>query len=184
MQRYTAALTGLLLTGAAAFAHADEAATRKALEKQYAKISQAYKTKNMKSIQDVTTPDYTLSMPSGQVVTRQAVEAQAGTYVSFVQKVTTATETLSKVAVKGDTATVNAQEVVSGVVVDPQTQKTHTMGLSNLYKDTWVKTGNNWLRKHSDLLKSSVITDGKTMDLGAALGKAQSKMQNAPLPKN
>ena len=150
---------------------ADDTATRKAIEKQYAKIAQAYKTKTIKPIQDVSTPDYTLTLPSGQVATRQQMEQQFGTLVSFIQSITSASDKISKVSVKGSTAVVDTVETVNGVVADPQTQgKTHTLGTSTQYRDTWVKAGNTWLRKHSDLLKSAMTTDGKTQDMGALMG--------------
>ncbi len=166
---------------------ADDAATRKALEKQYAKIDQAFKTKNIKPLQEVTTPDYTLTPPDSmsgmggagagqpapkrQVITRQQMEAQFSTAVSFIQTVTNASTKINKVSVKGGSATVDAVETVNGIVADPQTQgKTHTMDLVNQYQDTWVKSGSMWLRKHSDLVKATVVTDGHKQDLGAVLG--------------
>ena len=164
---------------------ADDAATRKVLEKQYAKIDQAFKTKNIKPLLEVTTPDYTLTPPASmsgmggagqpspkrQVITRQQVEAQFSTAVSFIQTVTNASTKINKISVKGGAATVDAVETVNGIVADPQTQgKTHTIDLVNQYQDTWIKSGSMWLRKHSDLVKATVVTDGHKQDMSAVLG--------------
>ena len=175
MRTYPARLGALALLAAStllpSLSRADDATTRKAIEKQYAKIGQAYKTKNIKPIQDVSTPDYTLTAPTGQIATRQQMEQQFGTAISFIQSITSAGTKISKISVKGNGATVDALETVNGIVADPQTQgKTHTLGLSNQYRDTWVKSGSTWLRKHSDLLKSMVITDGQKQDLSTMMG--------------
>ena len=168
----------LLLAGTATLAHADDAATRKALQQQYAKITQAYKTKSIKPIQDVSTPDYTLTMPSGQVVTRQQMESQFAMQLSFLQNVSNVSSKLGKIDVKGKEAKVDALETISASISDPQTQgKVHTVDSSNQYRDTWVKLGNGWLRKHSDLLKVTMKMDGKPLDLNAMMGGGQGKMQ-------
>ena len=158
---------GVLIAGVIAPAHADEAATRKALDSQYAKISQAYKTKTLKPLQDVTSPDFVLTVPGGRSITRQQAEQQMTTYLSFIVSVTNAKEKISKVTLKGNEATVETQETIEGVMADMQSQgKTHSMGMTNQNRDTWVKTGGTWLRKHSTILKGTLTTDGKTLDIG------------------
>jgi hypothetical protein len=167
-----------LLAGTATLAHADDAATRKALQQQYAKISQAYKTKSIKPIQDVSTPDYTLTLPSGQIVTRQQMEAQFATQLSFLQTISKADAKLGKIEGKGKEVKVDAQETITAVISDPQTAgKVHTMDSTNQYRDTWVKSGSGWLRKHSDLQKMTMKMDGKPLDINAMMGSGQGRMQ-------
>ena len=163
---------GVLMAGMGVSAHADDAVARKALDQQYAKISQAYKTKTLKPLQDVTTPDFTLTVPGGRSVTRAQAEQQMNMYLSFILSVTSAKEKINKLTVKGNEATVDTLESIQGVTADMQSQgKTHTMELANQNRDTWVKAGGTWLRKHSTLLKGTLTTDGKSMDVGEQLKK-------------
>lgn len=167
-----ACASGLFIACLGVSAHAEDALARKALEQQYAKISQAYKTKTLKPLQDVTTPDFTLTVPGGRSVTRAQAEQQMSMYLSFILSVTSAKEKISKVTVKGNEATVDTLESIQGVTADMQSQgKTHTMELANQNRDTWVKSGGTWLRKHSTLLKGTLTTDGKSMDVGEQIKK-------------
>lgn len=163
---------GVLMAGGPASAHADDAATRKALDAQYAKISQAYKTKSLKPLHEVTAPDFVMMVPGGKSITRQQAEQQFQTSLSFIKSVTSAKEKINKVTVKGNEATVDAQESIEGVTADMQSQgKAHTMGVTNQNRDTWVKTGNIWLRKSSTMLKGTMTADGKKMDLNELFKK-------------
>jgi len=149
---------------------ADDAATRKAIDKQYAKISQALKARNFKAIDTVTAPDYTVKLSEGQVATWPQIKAQVAMQLSFLQKITSASDKITKFAVKGNEARVDVTESIAGVVGDPQTQgKVHTMVVGTQYKDTWVKSGDSWLRKHSDVLAGTLSMDGKKTDLRTLL---------------
>ena len=149
-------------------AGADDAATRKDIVKQYDRISAALKAKSLKSIDKVTTPDYTLKAPEGQVITWKQMEAQMGLYLSFLQKVTEASSTISKVAVKGKEAKVDVKQSFSGVIADPQTEgKVHKVTSSTQYKDTWIKSNGGWLLKHSDIVATNYSMDGKKVDMAS-----------------
>lgn len=177
-------------TGLASGCRADDAATRKEIEKQYARISAALKTKSLKSLDKVTTPDYTLKSPKGQVVTWQQMQTQMGLYLSFLQKVTEASSKVSKLAVKGKEAKVEVKQSFSGVIADPQTEgKVHKVTSATQYKDTWIKSNGTWLLKHSDIVATSNAMDGKKIDMaslfsggaaaGAGLGTVPGR-SNAP----
>ena len=84
-------------------------------------------------------------------------------------------------------------ETINASIADPQTQgKVHTVDSTNQYRDTWVKSGSGWLRKHSDLLKVTMKMDGKPFDVTGALGGRETngrdeKVRGAhptPLPKD
>lgn len=176
INRALIATLGLVLMGLSPCVHADksvgQSAAQKAIEKQYEKIAQGLKTKNIKPLQEVTTPDYTLTVPGGKVIKRQQMEAQFTTQLSFLQTVTGATEKLTKLTVKGEEATADVQETLSGVISDPQTQgKVHKVDTSSHYHDIWIKSKGNWLRKHTDLVKVDLSMDGKPLNLNGLINE-------------
>jgi len=153
---------GMMATGFVTVAKADDAAVKKAITAQYAKITQGYKTKTLKSILDVTTSDFTLKTQTGQIVTRQQLEDLFSQLTSFFQKVSEYSFKLNKLTVKGSEATVEVKSTLSGVVVDMQQKgKTHTLDSITDYRDLWVSAGGVWKRKRSEIVKTTTKIDGK-----------------------
>lgn len=178
---------GIILLGLSPFAHADkntgQSAVQKAIEKQYGKIAQGLKAKNIKPLQEVTMPDYTVTVPGGKVIKREQMEAQFTTQLSFLQTITNASEKVSKLTVKGDEAKADVQETISGVISDIQTQgKVHKIDTSTQYHDTWVKSHGNWLRKHTDIVKVDLSMDGKPFNLNGLLNESPHSTSTAPSP--
>lgn len=152
-------------------ATADDAATKKAIDKQYSKIAQAVRNKKLKSLDTVFTPDYTVKTPEGQVITYQQLQANLGLRLSFLQKITDASAKISKLSVKGKEAVADVTQSFSGVIADPQTQgKVHKIVSSSRYKDTWIKSGDTWQCKRGEIVSTSMSMDGKKVDLANMMG--------------
>ncbi len=170
---------GIMTPGVMNVANAEDAAVKKAIAGQYAKITQGYKTKTLKTILEVTTSDFTIKTQTGQIVTRQQLEAAFSQQMSFLQKVTESSFKINKLTVKGSEATLEVKSTLSGIVADLQQKgKTHALDSVTDYRDVWITAGGVWKRKRSEILKTTLKVDGN--DVSAPVPVSVKKSGDKP----
>jgi ketosteroid isomerase-like protein len=160
ISRHSALFAGALLCLCALGVSADEKADTKAIKAVYETHSKAFRTKDMKALFSVMTPDYTLidnGLPIGMAQLKAAYSQQA----PRLQNIKEYHEDVSAVHIKGKQATVTIHTTFAGKVLDPQGGM-HDMLQTGGSQDTLVKTSSGaWKVKRSEIQFLHVVMDGK-----------------------
>ncbi|MHB2019258.1 MAG: nuclear transport factor 2 family protein [Candidatus Xenobia bacterium] len=154
MTRACLLLALLLIVPVFAAPSADEAALRA----QYAIYSNAYKTKHVQDIMNLTTPDYTSKIGNGKVLQRDEFE-----HVMESQVKTATSEALNvdHVTVRGNSATTVIRETVVNDLKSPLTDEKAIVQSTCMCREQWVRTPAGWRLKHSETLSESYLLNGK-----------------------
>ena len=126
---------------------------RKELEVKYAKVVEAYRNKDIKAFMQNKAPDFTGKSLSGNVATREQVEAGVKQRMERIKKLNYLKIEIKNITVIGDVAVAITTQDFSRVVTDAQGQEHTVVSEGTTHQDTWVKTENGWMLKSVEELK-------------------------------
>ena len=173
--RSTSILILAIVVGFGVAARGDDKAVREELTRDYAKVSAAFKAKDMKTINDFMTPDFVLKQQNGTTKTRAEVN------VDFMRQMMALESgdwkrSITKLTVTGDKATVLVDGNFDGVMKNPQKpDEKHRFTQDAKGRDTWVKTPAGWRIKGSEVLSMKMLMDGKPFNPMAPSTKPPAK---------
>lgn len=159
----------MLCAAATSPVRADDAAARKAIEVQYAKMASAMKHKDMAMLKSTATADFTMKMPGQPTVNMQQAEAMMKQQFAMMPSIEEVSVHIDKLTVKGSTAIALASEKMRATTKGPD-GKTHQFADSSTARDTWVKTPRGWRCKFDDNLTEHSTLDGKPVGMAAPHG--------------
>jgi ketosteroid isomerase-like protein len=163
--KLAAVFAALLLAGIVPTAvRADDKAVRKEIEGLYAKMVQAMKNKNIKSVMETGTPDFTMKQANGQVLKAKDVAVQMQGEFAMTKSVDQCTMTIDKLTVNGNTAVSTASYIMAMTVGGQKPGETHKFTSKGINKDTLVKTPKGWKFKSVENVKDTMTMDGKPFD--------------------
>jgi ketosteroid isomerase-like protein len=156
------AAAGLFAFGATALpARADDAAVRKQLEAQYAKLATAFKKKNVNGVMAIGTSDFSMKEPNGTVSDAKASAEGIKQMFAGVKSFNKVEMKIQKLTVKGNQAVATSTYLYDSQTPAPPKGKSHRMVQKGLSKDTWVKAGNTWKVRVVEMLNGEMSMDGK-----------------------
>jgi ketosteroid isomerase-like protein len=139
-----------------------ERAVRRDLEAKYAKVSEAYKNKDIKAFMEDKTPDFTAKSLNGNVAAREQVEAGVKQRMERIKRLNYLKVKLKELTIKGDVAVAITTQEFSRVVVDPQGRERTVVSKGTTHRDTWVKTDGGWKTKSvEELSQGEELVDGR-----------------------
>jgi ketosteroid isomerase-like protein len=159
------AVAGLFAFGATALpVRADDAAVRKQLNGQYAKLAAAFKSKNANAVMALGTPDFSMKERNGVVSDAKASTEGIKQMFAMVKSFNRVDMKIHKLAVKGNQAVATTTYVYDSQTPPDPKGKSHRMVSKGLTKDTWVKAGSTWKVRSVEMLKDEMTMDGKKID--------------------
>lgn len=161
MKRLNALFILSILAISSASAQGD-AQVRKELESSYAKLTKAFKSKDVKTIFAMGTNDFSYVAKNKTKMDRKSAEAMITGQMKMIQEVQTVSNVIKKLTVKGDTAIAIVTGTVKGKMINPG-QQGKTLALVSIgdTKDTWIKTSKGWKLKSVEVLSDKTTLDGK-----------------------
>lgn len=164
MSRIRAAVAIVVVAvGALALARPNATAEfKKFLDKEGPNVMKAFKNKDIKYFERMSTSDFTYK-EFGKPATNKK-DSLAGMQMMFgMMKTIDASYTLQSVKVNGNSATVLLTSRIKGVTkADPRTKKEHKMDATTYEKETWVRNGKSWkLKSIVETKQSKMLMDGK-----------------------
>lgn len=157
--------SALILAAAVSSAHAQGRAgraVRRELEAKYAKVVEAYRNKDIKAFMENKTPDFTGRSLSGNVATREQVEAGVKQRMGRIRKLNYLRIKIKNITVNRDVAVAITTQDFSRVVADAQGREHTVVSKGTTHRDTWVRTENGWmLRSVEELKQGKEYVDGR-----------------------
>ncbi len=137
---------------------------RKELEAKYAKVVEAYRSKDIKAFMENKTPDFTGKSLNGRVATREQVEAGVRQRMERIKRLNYLKIEIKNITVVGDVAAAVTIQEFSRVITDAQGQEHTVVSKGTTHRDTWVRTEKGWMLKSVEELEQ-----GKEYVDGAAV---------------
>jgi uncharacterized protein (TIGR02246 family) len=154
-------LITLMVIGAARLeAHAND---RKAIHALYKKLTTAMKKKDAKAVMALSTPDFSMKMPNGQVQRADAIEASMKQMFSTTKSIDKLATKIDSLKIQGKKAVAVSTTAFACTMRDPQGQM-HKYTENSTSRDYLVKTQQGWRFQRSEALKAKVTIDGKPFD--------------------
>ena len=143
--------------------HAD-VSPRKAIQKNYNRISAAFRAADPAVMDAMLAPDATLTTPDKKTWPRERILADF-TRQSKMMKDATWKRKITALAVHGDEADATVAGKFHGSFAGQGGNK-HVFDMRSETVDTWVKIGADWKLKHADTRKLDATVDGKPPSAG------------------
>lgn len=163
-RRFTSASLALctLIAIAPAAIRADATSDAKAaIQAAYNNETAAMIKKDVKGIVAVYASDYVEIEKDGKKSTLAELKQQMQQLFPSLRNVK-ATQSVSKVTLKGSQATVLSRQHLEATFINPQTKKNQSLVATANLEDLWVKSGKStWLKKQSKVLTENQTLDGK-----------------------
>jgi hypothetical protein len=156
------ALLAGLIPSSRAQKPADGRDARRELEAKYAKVSEAYRKKDIGAFMENKTPDFTGKSLNGVVRTREQVEAGVRQRMERIRKLNYLKIKIEKLTVGDGVAVAITSQEFSRVVADAQGVERTVVSKGTRHRDTWVKTPAGWKMKSvEELTQGREIVDGR-----------------------
>jgi ketosteroid isomerase-like protein len=143
-------------------ARADEKEARHDLEAIYAKVDQATKNKDVKSLRAYMAEDFSMKREDGKVLNRNESLDVITQSLGQVGEIQSSTTTIDKLKEEDGTVVADTTQILKATI-DGQDSKSHQLVATAKSRDTWIHTEHGWLIKHSDDLGQSATMDGKPL---------------------
>ncbi len=164
-RRFTSASLALctLLAIAPAAIRADATSDAKtAIQTAYNKETAAMNRKDLKGIIAAYSSDYVQIEKGGKKSSLTELKPQLQAMLATIQNVK-AIQTISKMTIKGNQATILAKQHLDATILGPEKKKL-ALSMTGNVEDIWVKTGKStWLKKQSKVLSEKQTLDGKAV---------------------
>lgn len=129
-------------------------------QRMYSEAAKLMEKKDAKSLFSVMTPDFTMTMmgkTSGREESQKGMEQWFG-----MMKNIRASMTVTKVVVKGDTATITDRYRTSGTTLpDPKTKKSGKLVDAGVETATWTRVNGQWMMKKLAMVTQKMTMNGK-----------------------
>ena len=146
---------------AAGFVYGATDSTRTTFEGIYKMYGKATQDKDAKTIISYETDDFTMKTSDGKTLTRDQANAMLEQSLAIFKTISKIDEQITDIKVENDTATLMVTEKMTATTIaDPQ-GKEHVMDGATKSKDIWVKKGDKWMIKSSEILEDTTTIDGK-----------------------
>lgn len=158
----------VILVATADWAHAGTSSTaiesvRKALETQYATITQAYFDRNPGPVFALRTPDYSTLMPSGERWNRKRTDAYTQAAFAQVEKTLELRFDIDSLTVRADTAVAAIHQ--HWVREQQKAGRLRHVDTEARQRETWIQTVDGWrLWRVDDIHPGNWWIDGKRVD--------------------
>ena len=163
-------VAAVLLTASAGLALADVKSEIQAVTNKFLK---AYKTRDLKAIEKMCTPDFKYKVLNGQVMNlKQSLDMMKAEF-SMMPEPAAMTMKVDKVRSRGNIAVAETSGSFKGKMPGPD-GKMHVMAGTGKSRQTYVKTAGGWKTKMVEEVSQKMTMDGRPFD--------PSKM--APVPAN
>jgi len=115
---------------------------------------------------DVTTPDFTLKLPDGQVFGKQELEQNMERDRNEIISISPDTRiAVEDIALEGEEATVRTSQCFVRTVRG-RDDKPHEVITSVIHREIWVRTPAGWFQKHiEELEQGPTFVDGELYDI-------------------
>lgn len=143
-------------------ARADEKTDRHALEAIYAKVDQAIKNKDVKSIRAYMTEDFSLKRQDGKVLNRNESLDSIEQSLGQLGEIHSSTTTINDLKEVEGTAVADTTQVLKARIDGPD-NKSHELVATAKSRDTWSQTEHGWMIKRSEDLGQSATMDGQPL---------------------
>lgn len=147
------------------FAHADTVEeTRKTIQAIENKENAAIAKKDINGSYSACTPDFKMNYKTPDNVKHFADTTELRRQMQVVfdnAKSISAKNTITKLTVRANEATVRLTGHMVMILKAPKGGKSSTAIVDTVDEQTWVKTGNVWLRKSANVLSQTLTKDGK-----------------------
>jgi len=153
----------LCIAGSFGTAKADETASaKKAIQAIYAKAAAAAAKKDANGMTAHFAPDYESIALDGTITKGAAIKSNLERFLQGVKSITETTS-ITKLTLKGGTATVLYKGTANIVVVVPQTKKEGRLVIERTGETQWEKKGGAWLARRAKTLTNKQSLDGKEL---------------------
>lgn len=136
---------------------------RKEINTLYKKLTTAMKKKDVKTVMALTTPDFSMKMPNGQVQKAGAIEASMRQMFSATKSIDKLETKIDSLKIQGNKAVAVSTTAFACTMQDAQGQ-THKYTENSTSRDYLVKTKKGWRFQRTEALKAKVTMDGKPFD--------------------
>jgi hypothetical protein len=136
---------------------------RRALEEQYAKISDAQRWGDIAALRAVRTPDFTVTTANGQTWDLETSLSYSKSGFEQVDSTIAISNTIDSLTVNDDRAVAVVQQ--QWTRIQKMKGKRRRVETSVIQTETWVNTADGWRLKHTGNSRPGVwVVDGKRVD--------------------
>jgi ketosteroid isomerase-like protein len=143
-------------------ARADEKEARHALETIYAKVDEATKNKDVKSIRAYMAEDFSLKRQDGKVLNRNQSLDSIEQSLGQLGEIHSSTTTINNLKEAEGTTVAETTQVLKATIDGPD-NKSHELVATARSRDTWSQTEHGWMIKQSEELGQSAMMDGQPL---------------------
>jgi ketosteroid isomerase-like protein len=138
-------------------------ANRAAFEGIYKIYGKAMQDRDAKTIISYETDDFTMKTSDGKTLSRDQANTVLEQSLAIFKTVSKIDEQITDLKVENGTATLTVTEKMTATTIaDPQ-GKEHVIEGNTKSKDIWVKKGDKWMIKSSEMLEDTTTIDGKSV---------------------
>jgi len=136
---------------------------RAVFEGIYKIYAKAMQNRDAKTIISYETDDFTMKTSDGKTLNRDQANAMLEQSLAIFKTVSKIDEQITDLKVENGTATLTVTEKMTATTIaDPQ-GKEHVIDGSTKSKDIWVKKGDKWMIKSTEVLEDTTTIDGKSV---------------------
>lgn len=157
-------VAGVVLIGASAAVHADDAGVRKALQANYDRIAAAFHQRKPEVMDSMLAQDATLTTPDHKTWNRARIVSDFTRQSSMMQDATWQRK-ITSVNVRNNEAVATVKGKFHATF-NGQGGQRHTFDLESLTVDTWVRSGGVWKLKRADTRELKPKIDGREPPAG------------------
>jgi ketosteroid isomerase-like protein len=152
---------GLLTLFTSTLAHAATDANRTVFEGIYKIYATAMKDHDAKTIISYETDDFTFKTSDAKTLNRDQANALIQQSLAILKTISKLDQDITDIKVENGTATLIVTEKMTATsIADPQ-GKQHIIDGITKSKDIWVKKGDKWMIKSTEVLEDTSTIDGK-----------------------
>ena len=141
-------------------ARADEKELRKEFEAIYARVDQAIKNKDTKSLIAMLADDFTSKEEDGKILDREQSIASVTQSMAAIKEVHSAATKIDSLKEGNGQVVVDYTQTVKATI-DGADGSTHEIVATQKGRDTWARTDHDWILKQGENLGNTVTVDGK-----------------------
>jgi len=143
------------------------AAARTQIEAAYAKISAAFRRKDVTGVMAFATADFQAKVGPNRTLNRAQAQQNLQQNVDTIRSVREDRYTLGRLVLNGPRAVANVTERFTVEFNDTRGEfgavgKSHRLAGTTRYRDTWTNgSGGEWRMKRSEILSTRLLLDGR-----------------------
>jgi ketosteroid isomerase-like protein len=135
---------------------------RSVFEGIYKAYATAFKDRDAKTIISLETDDFTLKGPDGKTLNRDQAHTVLEHNLAILKTISKIDEDITDIKVENGTATVSVSEKITATTIPDPQGKEHVIDGATKSHDIWIKKGDKWMIKFSEILEDTTMVDGKS----------------------